>query len=346
MDHLIDFSSNDYLGLARNEDLKAYLRTQEGTEDYLLGGTGSRLISGQHLAYQDCEIYLSEVFEAEKVLMYNSGYAANQGVVASIPQRGDTVLYDQLAHVCLKEGAWLSNAESMSFKHNDVADLERKLKRAPGEKYIVTETIFSMDGDVAPVEEILGLCTKYGAWLIVDEAHSTGVYGKNGGGMLLEQELHRNVLARIYTFGKGIGMHGAAVAANAEVIDYLINFSRTFIYTTSLPPRTIKEIQGAFEFLSKHPEIQEELNKRISLFREQYPESISNTAIQPVLIPGNDKARTAAVSLQERGFDVRPILSPTVKEGAERLRVSLHVHNTEEQIKTLAAALHSLRSHS
>lgn len=342
MGHLIDFSSNDYLGLARNKELSQYLQEQHGLKDPLLGGTGSRLISGNHIAYDECESYLEGVFDSEKVLLYNSGYAASQGVVSCIPQRGDTIIYDQFAHVCLKEGAWLSKATSLPFMHNDLNDLERKLEKATGEKYVVTETIFSMDGDVAPIEEIITICEQHKARLIVDEAHSTGLYGKNGGGMLVDKGLHAHVLARIYTFGKGMGMHGAAVAGDTKVIDYLINFSRTFIYTTSLPSQSIRFIKGAFAFLRNHIELQQQLAERITLFRKLYNDSISVTAVQPILISGNDQARETALLLQDKGLDVRAILSPTVKAGEERLRVSLHVHNTAEEIKELVDALLSI----
>lgn len=344
MDHLVDFSSNDYLGLARNTELRNFLEKRNEGHKNLSGGTGSRLISGQHRAYQEVEAFLSTIFRSEKVLLYNSGYAASQGVVSAIPQRGDTILYDQLAHVCLKEGAWLSKAESSSFKHNDLDDLERKLSKSKGQCYVVTETVFSMDGDLAPVESICQLCEKYQAWLIVDEAHSTGLYGENGGGLLLAKGLQDRVLARIYTFGKGMGLHGAAVAGREELINYLINFSRTFIYTTSLPPASILAIKAHFEFLSAHQDLMRLLSEKINLFKAAYPEAVSDTAVQPILISGNEAARTAAGGLQGKGFDVRAILSPTVQEGAERLRVSLHVHNTDAQIKQLAAALLSIRS--
>ena len=341
LDHLIDFSSNDYLGLSRNPDLISSIQATRNSDEKI-GGTGSRLISGNHVGYGLVEEYLSKIFYSEAVLLFNSGYAANQGVISCIPQRGDTILYDQLSHVCIKEGAWLSKAQSISFKHNELQDLESKLSRSVGNCYVVTETVFSMDGDIAPLEEICSLCEKYQAWLIVDEAHSTGVYGQQGAGYLVAKGLSDRVLARIYTFGKAIGMHGAAVAGSQSVIDYLINFSRPFIYTTSLPFHTVSGIKNAFEYLGSHAYLQRDLQRKIEIFRNEFKRSVSNTAIQPILIKGNEKARRAAEKLQTEGFDVRAILSPTVKEGEERLRISLHVHNSAVEIKQLASLIHSV----
>lgn len=303
------------------------------------GGTGSRLLSGNHRYFEQLEDYLAGVFQSESALVFNSGYAANQAVVASLPEKGDTVIYDQLSHVCLKEGAWLSAADTIAFRHNDTDDLEMKLSQATGRKFVLTETVFSMDGDVAPLAGIIDICKRYQAYLIVDEAHSTGVFGENGSGMLVGERLADQVFARIYTFGKGMGVHGACVAGSKDLIDYLVNFGRPFIYTTSLPPHSVISIEESFRFLAKNAHLQEELKKKISLFQSGYPGSISDTAIQPVMIGTNERARSVAARLQEQGYDVRPILSPTVKRGTERLRISLHVHNTDEEIVGLTGQL-------
>ena len=340
---LVDFSSNDYLGLSHNQQLSDQIEQRLRQTGWLKnGGTGSRLISGNHKYYLETEKRLSEIFDAEACLLFNSGYAANQTVVSCIPQRGDTILYDQLAHVCLKEGAWLSKADSFAFLHNDLNDLETRMTRAKGNIYVVTETIFSMDGDIAPLYDIITLCEKYGAWLIVDEAHSTGAYGKSGAGWLVEKSLHHRILARVYTFGKAMGVHGACVAGSRKLIDYLINFGRSFIYTTSLPPHSVISIDESFRFLASHSELQAQLRDRINHFRSVFGDTLSHTAIQPVMVSGNEQARESAKLLQQNGLDVRAILAPTVKEGAERLRISLHVHNSMEEISQLVKLLSEL----
>ncbi len=335
----VDFLSNDYLGLARNQELGARIQDRVSAEGFLPnGGTGSRLLAGNHKYYDELEDHLSELFLSEACLTFNSGYAANQAIVSSVAGKGDTILYDQLSHVCLKEGAWLSKAESFSFGHNDVADLELKLKQAKGRVFVITESVFSMDGDEAPLQEIIALCKDNNAYLIVDEAHSTGAFGVAGAGWLVEKHLHRDVFARVYTFGKGMGVHGACVAGSKTLIDYLVNFGRSFIYTTSLPPHSVISIHEAFRFLADHAELQDQLNKNIHLFKSVISTN-SNASIQPILIPGSAEVRRVAKELQAKGFNVRPIVSPTVKEGTERLRICLHAFNTKEEIKTMATEL-------
>lgn len=334
----IDFLSNDYLGLARNEDLAKQIEERMTREGFLgNGGTGSRLLSGNHKTYAQLELFLSDLFQSEAALVFNSGYAANQALVSSVAGKGDTILYDQLSHVCLKEGAWLSKAKSFAFQHNNRADLESKLKRGEGNVFVITESVFSMDGDEAPIE-IIALCKKYGAHLIVDEAHSTGTHGEGGNGWLMEKGLAQDVFARVYTFGKGMGVHGACVAGSQDLIDYLINFGRTFIYTTSLPPHSVISIEESFRYLADHLELQSVLQSKIDLFKSLI-ETPSNTAIQPILIPGNTEVRKVAADLQTAGFNVRPIVAPTVKEGTERLRICLHAFNSEEEIRGLVKNL-------
>ncbi|MFY0606711.1 MAG: 8-amino-7-oxononanoate synthase [Cyclobacteriaceae bacterium] len=336
---LLDFVSNDYLSLARSSELALRIADRSNKERIANGGTGSRLLSGNHQYYSDTEDYLKSVFDSESVLIFNSGYAANQALVSSVADKGDTILYDQLSHVCLKEGAWLSKAETVSFLHNDLEDLEARLSRAKGRIFVLTETIFSMDGDLAPIEDIVILCEKYNAYLIVDEAHSTGVYGDRGEGWLVEKGLHQRVFARVYTFGKAMGVHGACIAGSQILTDYLVNFGRPFIYTTSLPPHSVISIEESFKYLADNNSSQKILRDKIELFRSQFAASISQTAIQPVLIGDNSKAREISKFLQNEGMDVRPILSPTVQRGTERLRISLHAHNSDEEITRLCTLL-------
>lgn len=339
IDGLTDFVSNDYLGLSQNAALSGRVHERCLQEQVPVGGTGSRLLSGNHCWYEEAEELLQGVFGAEAILLFNSGYAANQALVSAIADKGDTILYDQLSHVCLKEGAWLSKAETVAFRHNDLEDLERRLQLVKGRCFVVTESIFSMDGDVAPLREIVNLCETYHAYLVVDEAHSTGCYGEQGAGLLMEMGLAHRVFARVYTFGKGMGVHGACVAGPAVLKEYLVNFGRPFIYTTSMPPHSIIAIMESFRYLAGKLELQQMLQSKITLFRSQWPKATSTTSVQPVMIGSNEKARQASMQLQQAGFDVRPILSPTVRSGTERLRISLHVHNTDDQIGSLIQEL-------
>jgi 8-amino-7-oxononanoate synthase len=340
-DLAFDFVSNDYLGLARNQDLFEIIQARINHEGIKTNGSGgSRLLSGNHRLTEELEAKLAKLFKSEACLLFNSGYNANMALISSVAQKGDTILYDQLSHVCLKEGAWLSQAESIKFFHNDLGDLEKKLKQAKGNKFIVTESVFSMDGDFSPIEEIIKLAKNYEANIIIDEAHSTGCFGKNGSGWLCEKGIENEVFATVYTFGKGMGTHGACVCGSQTLIDYLINFGRSFIYTTALPIHSIITIDEAFKYLASHPNLQTELQEKIKLFTRMLCaktglpiETQSQTAIQPVIVPGNDKIKAIAQSLNNDGFDVRPILAPTVKSGEERLRISLHSHNSDNEIE-------------
>ncbi len=341
---MVDFVSNDYLGLARNTELFERINQRISKEKLLTNGSGgSRLLAGNHSLTEQLERRLAAIFNSEAALVFNSGYNANLALISSVADKGDTIIYDQLAHICLKEGAWLSKATSFKFMHNDCKDLEDKLKLATGNIFIITESVFSMDGDFTPIEEIIHLSKKYGANIIVDEAHSTGCYGSIGNGWLCEKELEDEIFARVYTFGKGIGVHGACVAGSQTLIDFLINFGRPFIYTTALPLQSILAIDEAFLFIEKHRELPQELNVRIALYKRLVKDSFnyptSDSAIQPVIISGNEKVISVAKQLNEYGFDVRPILSPTVKSGEERLRISLHAFNTDEEITQLVNSL-------
>ncbi|MDW3195283.1 MAG: 8-amino-7-oxononanoate synthase [Cytophagales bacterium] len=341
-----DFVSNDYLGLANNDHLIQRIDARwQLHAPKQVGGTGSRLLSGNHDLYEELESLLQTVFQAESVLVFNSGYQANQALVASVASRGERILYDELSHVCLKEGAWLSKADSFSFRHNDLEDMERRLKQDTDKRtFVVTETLFSMDGDFAPIAEMLDLCEKYGAYLIVDEAHSTGAYGAAGGGWLIEQGLADRVFARVYTFGKAMGAHGACIAGSSVLTEYLTNFARSFIYTTAMPPHAVLSLIESFQFLGEHMGLQDELREVVKYYRETCEKvfdkaSKSYSAIQPVWISGSDKALEASKQLQENGYQALAIRPPTVKAGTERLRISLHTFNSKASIDGLIGCL-------
>lgn len=341
---LVDFVSNDYLGLARSEELYQSIHDRlESRGIHTNGSTGSRLLSGNSDYYQEVEEKLADIFDGEAALIFNSGYSANLAVMSSIPQRGDTIIYDDLAHACIKDGARLSLANRFSFRHNDLNDLEQKLTKATGKIFIAVESIYSMDGDASPLDALVTLAEKYNASIIVDEAHSTGIRGERGNGYTASLNLQRRIAVRMYTFGKAMGVHGACVVGSRLLIDYLINFARPFVYTTASSPHFVASIDCAFDYLVQNIELQNTLKQKIDFFRKQ-SQAINNkidstSAIQAIVIPGNERIRHVASDLQQQGFDVRPILSPTVAEGFERLRICLHVYNTDDEIKSLVHAI-------
>jgi 8-amino-7-oxononanoate synthase len=304
------------------------------------------LLSGNSSYVEEVENKLARIFRSPATLIFNSGYSANLAVLSSIPQKGDTILYDSFAHASLKDGARLSLATRHSFRHNDLTDLERKIKSSKGKKYIVVESIYSMDGDECPLNEIIKLADRYEAAIILDEAHSTGVNGPKGAGYCVEQNLQDKVDIRIYTFGKGMGVHGACVAGSQTLIEYLINFARPFIYTTAPSQHEVASIDCAFEFLSANLSLQHTLRRKIGL----YLSAIGNlphrtpslSAIQTVLCPGNQAVKHMSEALQNEGFNVRPILYPTVQEGKERVRICLHTFNSDDEIISLTQTLRSL----
>jgi len=341
---LIDFVSNDYLGLARSEALYNAIHAKLASRGiHKNGSTGSRLLSGNSAYYQEVEEKLARIFNGEAALLFNSGYSANLAILSSIPQRGDTIVYDELAHACIKDGARLSMANRFSFKHNDLADLAEKLSRASGKIFIAVESVYSMDGDACPLSDLVGVAERHNATIIIDEAHSTGIRGEGGNGYAASLGIEKHIAVRMYTLGKGMGVHGACVVGSRLLIDYLINFARPFIYTTASSPHFVASIDCAFDYLASNIELQHTLQKKIELFRTR-SSNISNkidstSAIQAIVIPGNERVRQVAADLQQQGFDVRPILSPTVPEGFERLRICLHVYNTDDEIKQLTHAI-------
>ncbi len=352
--HLIDFSSNDYLGFAQSESIF------DQTHQYLLdnnikinGATGSRLISGNHKLYSITEDFIAQFHQSESALIFNSGYDANVGFFSCVPQRNEIILYDELCHASIRDGIQLSQAKSFKFNHNDFEHLEKLIQKPttdnqqPTTIYVVTESVFSMDGDSPNLEQLVQLSEKYNCFLVVDEAHAVGVFGDVGEGLIQYQGLQDKVFARIMTFGKGLGCHGAAIVGSTELKNYLVNFARSFIYTTGLSPHSIATILIAYQQLQIEKEAMHHLKANIHYFNQQKIQLglkplfvYSKSAIQCAIIPGNEKVKTIATQLQRHGFNVKAILSPTVPEGQERLRFCLHSYNSEPQIsevlKTLA----------
>lgn len=338
---LIDFCSNDYLGIVTNGLL------EKATGNHLRhGSTGSRLLSGNYALIEETESFIASFHDCEAALIFNSGYDANVGLLSCVPQKGDTILYDYLCHASIRDGIRLSFAQSFSFKHNDVEDLKKKISAATGNVFIITESVFSMDGDTAPLHEILNICVQHSCHLIVDEAHATGIIGKKGEGLAQHLQLHKNCFARIHTFGKALGAHGAVVCGSKLLRDYLINFARPFVYTTALPEASVAAIRQAYEIIAQCEAERDQLQQLVKQFQESRDKlsssfhlPLSDTPIQGVLIPGNEAVKKVAAKLQASGFDVRPILYPTVPKGSERLRIVLHSFNSGEDINTLISSL-------
>jgi 8-amino-7-oxononanoate synthase len=336
----VDFCSNDYLGMVRNRKLEE--RAGASFINYRHGSTGSRLLAGNSLMAEETESFLASFHDAEAGVIFNSGYDANLGLLSSVPQRGDTIIYDFLSHASLRDGIRLSFAQSFSFRHNDLDDLEKKLQAATGNIFVVTESVFSMDGDMAPLEELVAICEKYKANLIVDEAHATGIVGPNGEGLVQQLGLQSTCFARVHTFGKAVGCHGAIVLGSASLRNYLVNFSRPFIYSTALPESSLAAIRLAYEIFPGMQAERDHLQQLVNVFRQQafrYQKQVSATPIQVVVIPGNDAVKQVAIALQEAGMDVRPILYPTVPNGSERLRIVLHAFNSLQEVQQLCRLL-------
>ena len=343
---LIDFSSNDYLGFAQSSEIfeaaHRYLTDNNLRQN---GATGSRLLSGNHRCYQEVESLLSTVHKSEAALIFNSGYDANIGFFSSVPQRGDLILYDEFIHASIRDGIKMSNARSYKFKHNNLDDLKQLMIRhpefvsaSPRSIYVVTESVFSMDGDTPDLNELVALCETYTAYLIIDEAHAVGVFDDHGQGLVQELGLEKKVFARLVTFGKALGCHGAAILANEELIQYLVNFARSFIYTTALPPHSLATIKAAYQQLViSNGSEKSQLLSNIQHFKTEVKRLnlnfiASNSAIHSCIITGNEQVKKVAEELYEKGYDIKPILSPTVPTGTERLRFCLHAYNSKQEI--------------
>lgn len=344
-DQLIDFCSNDYLGFARSKKLSKNISKACAKHEEPNGSGGSRLLAGNTSFAENLEAYVAKFHQASAGLIYNSGYDANVGLFSAIGQKGTTILYDELIHASVHDGMKMSAATTYAFRHNDLKHFEERLKIATGIIYVAVESVYSMDGDYAPLKEMAKLCKKYSANLIVDEAHATGITSNDGKGRVQELKLEKDVFARLHTFGKGLGCHGAIVLGSGLLRDYLINFSRAFIYTTSLPMRSLVAIHEAYSFLQTQEDEIKLLHKNIELFKSSISKHVrpflieSSSPIQCIVIGGNDVVKKMAHQLQSKGFDVRPILNPTVPKGKERIRICLHSFNSEKEVKKLCSTV-------
>jgi len=344
MDQLADFFSNDYLGLAKNQSLadqiEADFNRLKPNLYTINGSTGSRLISGHSPLLEQFEKKCAAFHQAEAALLFNSGYDANVGLLSSITQKGQLVFCDQLLHASLIDGLRLGKAERKIFKHNDLADLENLLSEYPIEtpKWIVVESLYSMDGDMAPLKQLVHLKNKYNAEIILDEAHAGGVYGPIGNGIAVEMGIENEIFARVITFGKAWGNAGAVVLGSHTLIDFLINFARPFIYSTAQSPHHVSSLSTTLGLIETQIDLRKKLKENIAYFVEQTKSShwgSSKSAIQTFFIAGNQAVKKKATEMQEAGFAVKAIVYPTVPKGEERIRITLNSLTKKEEILAL-----------
>ncbi len=344
----VDFWSNDYLGLAHVEGDGA--QVQREVKGMLSGATGSRSISGDADAYQALERQIAAFHGQPAALVFNSGYTANLGLLSAVLKRGDTILYDELMHASCRDGIRLGFARAVRFPHNDLEATLRNARskmKSEGQLFVLTEGRFSMDGDVAPLREMAALCQQHNAHLIVDEAHSGGVDGQQGRGLVSALGLEAEIFATIITYGKAFGAHGAAVLGSADLKDYLINTCRPFIYTTGPAPAQWRGIEAAYRKMEAlHAARYAQLQAVVGQFRAGMIEAgigdrlpPNEGPIQVIHLPGNEAVMAAEAACRKAGLLVKGIRSPTVAVGQERLRVCLHSFNTEAEVAFLVDAL-------
>lgn len=330
LDHLVDFYSNDYFGLA-SLPFESNLK---------MGSTGSRLISGNTPFIESVEKELADFYGYEHGLTYASGLDANLGILACIPERGDTVILDTLCHASIRDGVRLSFAKSFTFRHNDMDHLRQRLERASGTVYVVVESVYSMDGDIAPLEDIVALCNEFNAYLIVDEAHAGGMIGEGGKGLTHKLGLDEHIFIKLITFSKAYGSPGAIILCSAALREFLINYSRTFIYTSALSDFGIGRIQQVVHKVAAMDAERQALDDNVKYFREIAKAKNlnileSDTPIQAIVIPEITDLVKRTEILIDAGFAVRAISVPTVPEGTERIRLCVHSYNTKAEIKAL-----------
>lgn len=348
--HGVNLCSNDYLGLAEHSGLREAV-AQAVSSVPRIGGTGSRLLSGQTEHWRNLEDEFAGFAGTEAALFFPSGYAANLGLLASLVGKDDVVYSDVLNHASLIDGMRLSGARKVIYPHLDLSALEDALRQdagAPWRRVIVTESLFSMDGDVAPLKDMVALAARYGAALIVDEAHATAVHGPSGRGLSAEAGILPEVLAIIHTCGKALGSAGAFVCGPAVLKEHLVNHARTFIYSTALPPYFAEQIAAALKLAAGMEQERGELRRRSAkvlraLRAEGFDSAGSTSQIVPVMLGENEDTLSAAAYLQRAGFAVRAIRPPTVPAGRARLRFSITILIEEKELMRLVESLAAWR---
>jgi len=340
----IDLCSNDYLGLAQHTLLKE--RMAEAVMREGCGSTGSRLLRGERESFVEIEEAFASFKGTEKSLYFSTGYVANISVLTTFPEAGDVIYSDERNHASLIDGIRLSRARCEIFPHNDVAALARMMQAdsSKGQKFVVIESLFSMDGDITPLAEYAALCRSQNAALIIDEAHAVGIYGERGTGLIEEYHIEDAVFLSINTAGKALGVSGAFVNGSAMAIDYLVQRARPFIFSTAPPPSVATALRASLQVIHSEPERRKQMRRRAAYLRRQLAEhSIAVPAgisqIIPVMIGGNEETVAVAHDLQQAGFDVRAIRPPSVAIGTARLRLSVNSNLSEPILDDFVAAL-------
>ena len=341
---LLSFASNDYLGLANHPDLISAL--QHGASKAGVGSGASHLITGHHQFHHDAEQALASFVGLPAGLLFSTGYMANMGVVAALLGRNDAIFADKLNHASLNDAAVLSRAELNRYAHQDLSQLEKMLVASTAlRKLVIVDAVFSMDGDIAPVPELLALCEKYDAYLLLDDAHGFGVLGKQGRGILSHFNSDSPRVIYMATLGKAAGVAGAFVAGDATIIEYLIQSAKTYIYTTASPPALARALVAAVNVMQKDEMLHQHLRDLIASFKEnlslkKWQLMPSDTAIQPILVGSNEAALGLSDYLLARGVLVPAIRPPTVPKNTARLRISLSAAHTLDDVKLLIQHLH------
>lgn len=342
----IDFTSNDYLGLADAPRLKAAI-TDAIERGVPVGAGGSRLLRGNHPEHEALETEAAVFFGAERAIYFGSGFAANVALFSALPLRDDLVLYDALIHASVHDGIAAGKAKAVAVPHNQVETFEREINRwrqagGKGRPWIAVESLYSMDGDRAPVAALADLAERHGGFLVVDEAHATGVFGPGGRGLAAELEGRGNVVA-LHTCGKALGLSGALISLPAVLADYLTNRARGFIYSTAPSPLMAAVVREALRIVADEPWRRIRLEELINLASEQLRSRLGVTPggsqILPVMIGDNARALKIATRMRDGGFDVRAIRPPTVPEGTARLRISITLNVEESQIADMVGLL-------
>jgi 8-amino-7-oxononanoate synthase len=344
---VINFCSNDYLGLANHEEVKkAFI---EGIKKYGAGSGSAHLVNGHSSAHHALEEELAEFTGYPRALLFSTGYMANLGLAQALVGKGDSVLEDRLNHASLIDGGLLSGARFQRYAHNDATQLEQKLNDAKGETLVLTDGVFSMDGDIANLPAIASSCQHHDAWLMVDDAHGFGLLGEHGRGSLEHFQLSQNeVPIYMATLGKALGTSGAFIAGSDALIETLIQKARPYIYTTATPPAVAEATRASLQLVQAQPELRTQLNDNIAYFKHcaehiEITLSASQTAIQPIIIGEAERAVAISERLLEHGLLVTAIRPPTVPKGTARLRVTLSAAHTRTQIdkliETLAASI-------
>ncbi|HGN9370174.1 TPA: 8-amino-7-oxononanoate synthase [Citrobacter pasteurii] len=340
----LNFSSNDYLGLSHHPQIVC--AWQQGAERFGVGSGGSGHVSGYSIAHQALEEELAQWLGYSRALLFISGFAANQAVITALMGKDDRIVADRLSHASLLEAASLSPAALRRFPHNDPQHLARLLSApCPGQQLVVTEGVFSMDGDSAPLADIHAAAQRQGAWLLVDDAHGIGVTGEEGRGSCWQQQVKPELL--VVTFGKGFGVSGAAILCSDSVADYLLQFARHLIYSTSMPPAQAQALRAALAVIRSREgdERREKLAMLIQRFRAgldipDFTLANSDSAIQPLIVGDNHKALQLAEALRAQGCWVTAIRPPTVPVGTARLRLTLTQAHECQDIDRLLEVLH------